>query len=127
MDFKWEPPAERGKILGRERLMLYRNSGAVLLSLFLFSSAVVSFAHASTNSADDILRKARTQLDAKSDQAHVALKIIEPNGEVKERQMTLQILRTKEGFKSMIRMTSPADVKDTAVLAQVDDGKDQEW
>lgn len=103
--------------------MLYQNLKTVLSLIILFTSG----AHAAFNSADDILKKARTQLDAKSDQAHVVLKIIEPSGEVKERQMTLQILRTPQGFKSMIRMTAPADVKDTAVLAQMEDGKDQEW
>ena len=77
--------------------------------------------------ANDILKKARAQLDSKSDQAHVALKIIEPNGDIKTREMSLQILRTKVGFKSMIRMTAPADVKDTALLAQVEDGRDQSW
>jgi len=108
--------------------MGYRYKGTVLTTtLILFTSCLASVAFAAPNPADGILQKARTQLDAKSDQAHVSLKIIEPSGEVKERQMTLQILRTKEGFKSMIRMTSPADVKDTAVLAQMDDGHDQEW
>jgi hypothetical protein len=98
----------------------------IFTTLFLFTfSATPIFAAA--DPADEILKKARLQLDAKSDQAHVALKIIESNGDVKSREMTLQILRTKDGFKSVIRMTSPADVKDTAVLAQMEDGQDQEW
>jgi hypothetical protein len=95
-----------------------------LFTLFMcgfFSSQVFAA------TAHDILKKARQQLDSKSDQAHVALKIIEPGGEIKSREMSLQILRTKDGFKSMIRMTAPADVKDTALLAHMEDGQDQEW
>jgi uncharacterized protein len=109
--------------------MGYRYKGTIftIATLILFTSSLMSVAQAAPNPADEILQKARTQLDAKSDQARVSLKIIEPSGEVKERKMTLQILRTKAGFKSMIRMTAPADVKDTAVLAQMDDGRDQEW
>jgi uncharacterized protein len=97
-----------------------------LSTLILFTS-VLSATQVFASTAKDILKKARMQLDSKSDQAKVTLKIIEPNGDVKSREMSLQILRTKEGFKSMIRMISPADVKDTALLAQMEDGKDQEW
>src|SRR5665213_1497365 len=71
----------------------------------LFTATLSSFnLFGAVNPADEILHKARLQLDAQSDQAHVALKITEPNGDVKSREMTLQILRTKEGFKSMVRM-----------------------
>jgi hypothetical protein len=103
-----------------------RYNGLKKSILIMFTIAVAG-SRSSASTANDILKKARLQLDSKSDQAKVALKIIEPNGDVKSREMSLQILRTKEGFKSMIRMISPADVKDTALLAQMEDGKDQEW
>jgi len=103
--------------------MRYSTQALALIILILFTVKGLC----TPNPADEILRKARTQLDAKSDQAHVVLKIIESNGDVKAREMSLAILRTKEGFKSMIRMTSPAHVKDTALLAQMEDGQDQEW
>jgi uncharacterized protein len=108
---------------GIMRLIIPATRG-FLLAQILFILGVGS---AAIDPAADILHKARVQMDAKSDQAHVVLKIIEPNGDVKSREMSLQILRTKEGFKSMIRLTSPADVKDTAVLAQMEGGQDQEW
>lgn len=101
--------------------------GKAGLVVLLFTLQIFGLSSFANGNADEILKKARQQLDSKSDQARVALKIIEPNGDVKSREMTLQILRTKGGFKSMIRMISPADVKDTALLAQMEDGKDQEW
>jgi hypothetical protein len=95
--------------------------------LFLFTCGLAAACFAHANPAQDILKKARQSLESKSDKAHLVLKIIEPEGEVKAREMVLQILRTGSGFKSVIRMTAPADVKDTAVLAEVEDGQDREW
>lgn len=97
-----------------------------LSTLLLFTQAFL-ICQASANSAHDILKKARLNLDSKSDSAHIVLKIREPGGEVKSQEMTMQILRTGDGFKSLIRMTAPADVKDTALLAEMQDGLDQEW
>lgn len=96
-----------------------------ILTLFIVALMMPFAAHATP--AQDILEKARQRLESKGDQAHVVLKITESSGAVKAREMTLQILRTKDGFKSMIRMTQPADVKDTAVLAEVSGGEDREW
>jgi len=75
----------------------------------------------------DFLEKAKTSLDAKTDQAHLKMTIKEPSGELKIREMNLQILRTKNGIKALVRLTAPADMKDTALLSTIEDGKDQEW
>ena len=70
-----------------------------LLSIsFLFTQAFF-VCQVSANPAQDILKKARLNLDSKSDSAHIVLKIREPGGEVKAEEMTMQILRTKDGFK----------------------------
>src|SRR4051794_22416904 len=104
-----------------------RRKSRLFLFILAFFAGLTQSNAAYANPAQDILKKARQNLESKSDQAHVVLKIIEPGGEVKSREMTLQVLRTSKGFKSMVRMTAPADVKDTAVLAEVEDGQDREW
>lgn len=75
----------------------------------------------------DFLEKAKSSLDSKTDQAHLKMTIREASGEEKVREMTLQILRTKNGLKALVRMTAPADMKGTALLSEIADGKDQEW
>ena len=75
----------------------------------------------------DFLEKAKSSLDSKTDQAHLKMTIREASGEEKVREMTLQILRTKNGLKALVRMTAPPDMKGTALLSEIADGKDQEW
>lgn len=75
----------------------------------------------------DFLEKVKTHLDSKTDQANIKMTITEPSGEKKVREMSLKVLRTPKGFKALARMSSPADMKGTAVLTIVEDGTDQEW
>lgn len=70
--------------------------------------------------ASDILKKSQKRLDAKDDQAKVEMKIIEENGETKERSLSLKTLR-ENGFSVMARLESPADIKDMAFLGKVDE------
>lgn len=74
-----------------------------------------------------ILQKARAQLESKSDQAKVKMTIIEANGEKKVRTMSLQTLRTSNGFKALVRLEAPADIKGTALLASVENGQQNQW
>jgi outer membrane lipoprotein-sorting protein len=80
-----------------------------------------------TDEAKTILDKARAQLDSKDDQANVRLKIIEANGEVKTRDMTLSTLHEGDSFKAIIRIQAPADIKGTALLAEVNKGDETQW
>jgi hypothetical protein len=101
-------------------------AGVVAVVLFV----LVLFGALPARAADDskaILEKARTQLESKTDQATVVLKIIEPNGEVKTREMSLQTLRTADGFKALVRIIAPADIKGTALLAEIEKGEERQW
>lgn len=79
------------------------------------------------NEALEILKKARAKLASKSDQATVVLKIIEKNGEEKIREMDLKTLRDGKNAKALVRIQSPADVKGTALLAEMKAGSQQQW
>ncbi len=74
-----------------------------------------------------ILEKARLKLDSKKNQAHVVMKIIEPGGEIKAREMDIAILQTPNGSRALVKMTAPADSKGTAILAIVENGEQQQW
>jgi hypothetical protein len=74
-----------------------------------------------------LLQKARKNLESKSDQATVVLKIIEKNGETKVREMDLKSLQTAKGGKALVRIQSPADVKGTALLAELEGTSQKQW
>ncbi len=94
---------------------------AAALTLTLTSSSAIA------DEAQDILKTSRQHLEAESDQANVTLKIIEANGDVKTRDLKLQTLRDGKVYYAMARILSPADVKGTAVLAEIKDGNENQW
>lgn len=75
----------------------------------------------------DILEKARIKLATKKNQAHILMKIIEPSGEIKTRELDLATMQTPNGFEAIARMTAPADNKGTALLAIVENGEQRQW
>lgn len=84
--------------------------------------------HAKADEAQDLLRKARQSLEAKSDQATVTLKIIEANGDIKERKISLKAMHDSDGvYHAKARILSPADVKGTALLAEIKGGQESQW
>ncbi len=85
------------------------------------------FAAGPTDEIHEILEKARIKLASKKNQAHVLMKIIEPSGEIKTRELNLQTMQTANGFEAIARMTAPADSKGTALLAIVDKTEQRQW
>lgn len=101
---------------------LRRAAGYVTALIFTLSSS-----SAVAGEAEDILKTSRQHLEAESDQATVSLKIIEANGDVKTRDLKLQTLRDGKVYYALARILSPADVKGTAVLAEIKDGTENQW
>ncbi|MEK7356010.1 MAG: outer membrane lipoprotein-sorting protein, partial [Bdellovibrionota bacterium] len=87
--------------------------------------AVPSVAHA--NEAATLLKKARKKLASRSDQATVTLKIIEANGDVKTRSIKLKAMSDGSDYHAIARILAPADVKGTALLAEIKDGAENQW
>jgi predicted RND superfamily exporter protein len=82
---------------------------------------------ARADEAADLLKAARGHLEAKSDVATVSLKIIEANGDTKTRKLTLKTLQDGSTFKALVRILEPADIKGTALLAEVKGGEESQW
>ncbi|MCM2352682.1 MAG: outer membrane lipoprotein-sorting protein [Pseudobdellovibrio sp.] len=79
-----------------------------------------------TLDVDSLLKKSKSLIASKDDVADVTMKIIEKDGSVKERSMQI---KRKFGAKHMtlVRMKSPTDLKGTALLNVIEDGKENQW
>lgn len=117
--FFWVKPWDGGRWNGGIAVL------ALLVCVGLVGSAPSS--DAAVNDAENILKKAREKLDAKTDQANVKMKIIEPNGDTKLREMRMETMQYKDGFKALIRMLSPVDVKGMAFLEDFDGKNELQW
>lgn len=99
----------------------------VFLALQAFTQTAKAVTANSSPEATLILKKMKSALQSQSDSATVKLKIIEKNGESKSRELKLKSLRTKKGGKVLARLSAPADVRGTALLASIDSGKASQW
>lgn len=100
---------------------LKKIAGLVIVMFIFFTPS------ANAETPKDILVKSQTHLDAHDDQAHVEMKIIEKNGEVKSRSMQLKTLREKD-FYVLAKIESPADIKGMGFLGQVNKkGQESQW
>lgn len=100
---------------------LRKVAGYVLFILIFFTPT------AKAETPKQILEKSQARLDAHDDQAHVEMKIVEKNGEVKTRLMHLKTLRDKE-FYVLAKIEAPADIKGMGFLGQVTKkGEESQW
>lgn len=98
--------------------------------LGLFCAALLTFAAFSARadvSAQDILKRVQANLESKDDEARVEMTIIEKNGSEKKRAMQLKTRYEGKEFAAIVRLESPADLKNTALLAIVKDGQQSQW
>lgn len=77
-------------------------------------------------SASEILKKSQLQLESKDEQANIEMKIIEKNGEIKNRILSLKVLKQK-GYFILARIQSPADLKGMGFLGSIINGKETQW
>jgi predicted RND superfamily exporter protein/outer membrane lipoprotein-sorting protein len=104
----------------------YRNHKAAALLVFLFGIQSMNV-EAATMSAKDILTKSQTLLDSHDDEAKVDMKIIEANGETKDRTLDLKTIR-HQGFSVLARIQNPADIKGMAFLGNINKkGEESQW
>lgn len=95
-------------------------------ALFILGFIFMAGTPVQAQTAQDILKKSQSQLDAKDDQARVEMKIIEKNGETKTRVIEMKTLRD-EGFSVIAKIESPADIKGMGFLGHVKGGKESQW
>lgn len=106
---------------------LGRAAAIVVAFIFSFAAANAWAASSPKDDAQAILKTSREHVESQSDQANVTLKIIETNGDVKTRDLQLKTLRDGKTYYAIARINSPADVKGTAVLAEIKDGVENQW
>lgn len=104
-----------------------RGAMAAGLAGLLFFSVLGLPLKASAGEAEELLKKARAQVQSTSDSATVTLKIIESNGETKIRKMQMKTMTDGGTYRALVRIQSPADIKGTALLAEVKGGRQSQW
>jgi predicted RND superfamily exporter protein len=77
--------------------------------------------------ASTLLRDVRRNVESKSDEAKVILKTTETNGDMQIREIRMRSMRDGEGYRAMVRIDAPADIKGTSLLAEVKGGVQDQW
>ncbi len=77
--------------------------------------------------ATTVLQAIRKNIESKTDEAKVVLKTTEPNGDVSPREIRLRSMRDDQGYRAMVRIEAPADIKGTSLLAEVKGGNQDQW
>ncbi len=90
----------------------------IVFILYCFKS------HALT--ADQVLQLSAKSVSSIDDQADVLMEIVEANNDVKTRKFKMKTMN-QNGFRAMIRMQAPADIKNTGFLTQVIGNQEQQW
>ncbi len=96
-------------------------------ALVLLIVGVAWAAHARADErAVGILKNVRMNMDFKDQSSLVDLKIIEADGEIKGRNLKMQVLRDKK-FYVIGKILQPSDVKGTQFLAEMDGKNQKQW
>lgn len=95
----------------------------------LVACLMVTFASTSAHAdeASDLLAAVRKNVESKSDEAKVTLVTTESNGDKQSRDIRMRSVRDSDGYKALVRIEAPADIKGTALLAEVKGGTQDQW
>ncbi|MES2962806.1 MAG: outer membrane lipoprotein-sorting protein [Bdellovibrionota bacterium] len=113
--------------VGLAKSIITGNKAAGLVGSLVFGALVAAPSSARADESGSLLKKARRNLESKSDQATVTLKIIESNGDTKTRSINMKAMSSGGDYYAIARIISPADVKGTALLAEIKDGAENQW
>ena len=103
-------------------------AAAIVACLMITFTANPAAAAAKTSDeATQLLNEVRANVESKSDEARVTLKTTEPNGDAQVRDIRMRSMRGSEGYKALIRIDAPADIKGTSLLAEVKGGTQEQW
>lgn len=96
-------------------------AGAILI---VMAGAI---APAAADEGAELLKQSRKNIEAKTDQASVVLTTREANGDKKVRKIQLKTMRDGGTYHALARVEGPADIKGTALLAEIKDGNENQW
>lgn len=103
-------------------------AAAIVACLMItFTSNPAAAAGKATDEASQLLNQVRANVESKSDEAKVTLKTTEPNGDTQTRDIRMRSMRDSEGYKALVRIEAPADIKGTSLLAEVKGGNQDQW
>lgn len=77
--------------------------------------------------AAEIFNQSKKLVSSQDDSADVLMKIIESDGSVKERNLSILRKQTASVHSTLIRLHKPLDLKGTALLSQIENGSEQQW
>ena len=105
----------------------WSEKNAIAASLVACLMVTFISANAFADEAADLLKAVQTNVESKSDEAKVTLVTTEANGDKQTRDLRLRSLRDGDGYKALVRIEAPADIKGTALLAEVKNGNQDQW
>lgn len=108
-------------------LITGKSNAAMVAGLVALGAILAVPSQARADESASLLKQARKKLESKSDQATVTLKIVEANGDTKARTIRLKAMSDGGNYHAIARILSPADVKGTALLAEIKDGAENQW
>jgi hypothetical protein len=108
--------------------MTAKEKAAIAASIVLcFGITFGSQNAGAVDEAANVLQSIRKNIESKSDEAKVVLKTTEPNGDIATREIRLRSMRDENGYRAMVRIEAPADIKGTSLLAEVKGGTQDQW
>ncbi|RYZ77166.1 MAG: outer membrane lipoprotein-sorting protein [Proteobacteria bacterium] len=111
----------------RQAVRPWSEKNAVAASLVACFMVTFAASGARADEAADLLKAVRTNVESKSDEAKVSLVTTESNGDKQSREIRMRSVRDNEGYKALVRIEAPADIKGTALLAEVKGGTQEQW
>ncbi len=106
----------------------YISKVGALMAFLLVSVSSIDKVYAAELTAKDVLNQSRKLLEANSNEFSMDLLTLETNGDKKERSIVLKSIKDGDTVKSLIRVTSPAEAKDTAFLIESkESGESSQW
>ncbi|RYZ72952.1 MAG: outer membrane lipoprotein-sorting protein, partial [Proteobacteria bacterium] len=111
----------------RQAVRPWSEKNAVAASLVACFMVTFAASGARADEAADLLKAVRTNVESKSDEAKVSLVTTESNGDKQSREIRMRSVRDNEGYKALVRIEAPADIKGTALLAEVKGGAQEQW
>lgn len=105
----------------------WSEKNAIAASLIACLMVTFISANAHADEAADLLKSVQTNVESKTDEAKVTLVTTESNGDKQTRDLRLRSLRDQDGYKALVRIEAPADIKGTALLAEVKGGNQDQW
>ncbi len=100
----------------------YFISGALIFFIF------PDYGYAATAmQATEILNKVQTSLSSKDDSAKIKMKIIEADGSVKERELTIKRKFANNRNQTLVKILKPVDQRGAGFLSVLENGSEQQW